>query len=290
MEEIIYQYLCEQLNTEEGLLTSYMGVPAVFNSKAPDDKDEGWDEKSQFPRVVFDLNMQADPERKISGQLLIDVMCENTEESVQVEDIEAVIKGAVDGCFFSNSELTISAQWESSNDFEQGNDDKIVGTTIAFDILAYPNQLTESPDPIAATNLWVKTLYSNAIVIGKDTLNSTWKATDESPAIYCSLFRLTDSAKMKSNYSVDWFDAEIHINVIAPTDNIRSMMCKNIIQTLRHATRIMLDDGSPMLIDKVTENLTADPLRNGQIIINGTYGVITKKSGIKLQHTYICRK
>lgn len=284
MDEIIGQYLCEQSIIREKL-TSYLVTPAIFNKNAPDDKDEGWEGESQFPRIVYELNMQADPERKVSGQLYIDIMCQNTIDTVPVEELESLVKDVVDGCFFSTSDLTISAQWKDSNAFEQ-DDDKVEGTTMVFDVLAYPDQLTESPDPIAATNLWVKTLYQSAIVIGRDALQPTWKATDESPAIYCSLNRITDSAKMKSTANVDWFDAEIHINVMSPTENVRSSICKKIIQLLRAASRIILDDGSPMLINKVTSNMAADPLRAGQIVINATYGVLPYQAPqTKLQRT-----
>lgn len=284
MEEIIYQYLCdcEELT---GLLTTWTETPAIFQTKAPDDTDEAWNDGIQYPRLVFDLNMQSDAERKISGQLMVDVMCEDQSDGVQVEDIEYAVKSAVDGCFFSNSELTISAQWNSSNPFEQGDDD-VIGTTLVFDVLAYPNQLTTDPDPIKATNLWLKTLYQKANVIGRDELPATWKPTDESPAIYCSLFRLGESPRMKSTYSVDWIGAELHINIMAPSESVRATISKQIIQLLTHATRIMLGDESPMLIDKVNANFSADPQRIGQVIVNTTYGVLTQKSGIKLQHTY----
>lgn len=284
MEEIIYQYLC-QCEELTGMLTTWSDVPAIFQTKAPDDTDESWGSESQYPRIVFDLDMQSDAERKISGQLMVDVMCEDQSDGVQVEDIEYAVKSAVDGCFFSNSELTISAQWNSSNPFEQGDDD-VIGTTLVFDVLAYPNQLTTDPDPIKATNLWLKTLYQKANVIGRDELPATWKPTDESPAIYCSLFRLGESPRMKSTYSVDWIGAELHIYVMAPSESVRATISKQVVQILSHATRIIMNDGSPMLIDKVTSNLAADPLRTGQIVVNATYGVLTTKAGIKLQHTY----
>lgn len=282
MESIIYNYLCDNI---EGL-TKYADVPAVFNTKAPDDMDENWNEETQFPRIVFDLNMQADPERKISGQLMVDVMCEDKSDSISVEKIEKSVRDYVDGCFFSTSDLTISAQWSSSNLFEQ-NDDDVIGTTIVFDVLAYPSQVTESPDPIAATNLWIKTIYSDAYVIGRDTLPQTWKPTDTSPAIYCSLFRLGESPRMKSTSGVDWIGAELHINIMAPSESVRATISKQIIQLLSHATRIILGDGSPMLIDKLNVNLAADPLRTGQVVVNTTYGVLTTETKTMLQHTYI---
>lgn len=282
MESIIYNYLCDNI---EGL-TKYADVPAVFNTKAPDDMDENWNEETQFPRIVFDLNMQADPERKISGQLMVDVMCEDKADSISVEEIEKSVKDYVDGCFFSTPDLTISAQWGSSNPFEQ-NDDDVIGTTVVFDVMAYPSQVTESPDPVAATNLWLKTMYQDAYVIGRDTLPQTWKPTDEAPAIYCSLFRIGESQRMRSTSGVDWIGAELHVNIMAPSESVRATISKQIIQLLSHATRIILGDGSPMLIDKLTANMAADPLRTGQIIVNTTYGVLTTESKIRLKRTYI---
>lgn len=282
MESIIYNYLCDNIES----LTKYADVPAVFNTKAPDDKDENWNEETQFPRIVFDLNMQADPERKISGQLMVDVMCEDKADSISAEEIENSVKDYVDGCFFSTPDLTISAQWGSSNPFEQ-NDDDVIGTTVVFDVMAYPSQVTESPDPVAATNLWLKTMYQDAYVIGRDTLPQTWKPTDEAPAIYCSLFRLGESSRMKSTSGVDWIGAELHINIMAPSESVRATISKQIIQLLSHATRIILGDGSPMLIDKLTANMAADPLRTGQVIVNTTYGVLTTESKIRLRRTYI---
>lgn len=282
MESIIYNYLCDNIDG----LTKYSDVPAVFNTKAPDDMDENWNEETQFPRIVFDLNMQADPERKISGQLMVDVMCEDKADSISVEEIEKSVKDYVDGCFFSTPDFTISAQWASSNPFEQ-NDDDVIGTTVVFDVMAYPSQVTESPDPVAATNLWLKTMYQDAYVIGRDTLPQTWKPTDEAPAIYCSLFRIGESSRMKSTSGVDWIGAELHVNIMAPSESVRATISKQIIQLLSHATRIILGDGSPMLIDKLTANMAADPLRTGQVIVNTTYGVLTTESKIRLKRTYI---
>lgn len=284
MEEIIYRYLLGQFGGNN-ILCTYMDLPAVFNTKAPDDKDDGWGDNPQYPRVIFELNMQADSERKVSGQLYIDVMCEN-KLTEPLDDMEALIKGAVDGCFFSTPEMTISAQWISKNAFEQP-DDKVCGTTMVFDVLAYPNQLTESPDPIEAVNTWIKNAYPEANVIGKDTLAETWKPTDESPAVYCRLYHIGESPRLKSTYNVDWFGAEIHVNVMAPSENVRATLCKQLTQKLTHSVRIMLDDGSPMLIDKIASNTAADPLKEGQIQINGTYGVLPERKGTPLKRAYV---
>lgn len=282
MEEIIYKYICTQF---EETISKYADAPSVFNTQAPDDMDENWND-AQYPRVIFDLNMQANPERKISGQLFIDVMCENETSSIQPEELESIAKNAVDGCFFSNQELTISAQWNRSDVFS-ANDDKVSGITLTFDVMAYPVQETEEPDPILAVNLWLKTLYQDAYVIGKDTLPEVWKPTDESPAIYCRLSNLGESSRMKSTAAVTWIGSTMNINIMAPSEKVRSIMIKNSIQILENATRLILNDGSPMLIDKINGNMAANPLREGQIQIKATYGVLNTYTGTPLQRAYV---
>lgn len=284
MESIIYTYLCEKFK-EKDMLAQYNDVPAVFNTKVPDDVDDNWNNGSQYPRCVFELKMQADPERKISGRLYVDVMCENETESVQPEELESIVKSAVDGCFFSNKELTISAQWDSSDTFSE-KDNKLSGITLVFDIMAYPVQYTESPDPILSTNLWLKTIYQKAYVIGEDGLPATWKPTDTAPALYCRLVNLGEG-RMPSTAAVTWIGANIRINVMAPSEHIRSRITRQIVQLLTNATRIMLDDGSPMLLDHITANMGADPLREGQITIKSTYGVLNDFSGTPLKHAYV---
>lgn len=287
MEEIIYKYLCSQFNNESSIaLAEYCSIPAIFNTSVPDDKDENWGDE-QYPRVVFELDMQSDPERKISGNLYIDIMCENETESVQPEDIESLLKGAVDGCFFSNPELTISAQWTSSNAFNDNKDTKVSGITLTFDIMAYPVQETQSPDPILAVNLWLKTLYQDAYVIGRDTLPETWKPTDNSPAIYCRLVNLGESSRMKSTAAVTWIGADMRINIMAPSEQNRSNIIKSCVQILINATRLILDDGSPMLIDNVSGSMGSNPLKEGQIQIKATYGVLNEYTGTPIKQAYV---
>lgn len=285
METIIYNYLCKNLN-KENLIALYADVPAVFNTSAPDDMDDNWND-AQYPRCIFQLDMQADPERKISGRLFVDVMCKNETSSVLPEDLEEIVRAAVDGCFFSTKDLTLSAQWYSSDDFSDEKDKELSGITLAFDILAYPQQETESPDPVRAVNLWLKTLFPKAYVIGKDVLPETWKPTDESPALYCRLSNLGESGLLKSTYAVTWIGADMRINVMAPSEKVRSTISKNSIQVLTNATRLMLDDGSPMMIERVTGNMAADPLREGQIQIKATYGVLNTYSGTPLKTAYV---
>ena len=295
MKTIIYNHLQNVfVDGEENLLATYIGRPAVFDTTVPDDiheeeeeeEESYWENDIQFPRCVFELNMQADPERKISGQLFIDVMCENKEESIRPEALAEIAKQAVDGCFFSKTDLTISAQWQRTDVFTQ-NDDKVVGMTLVFDILAYPKQGTDSPDPIHATNLWLKTIYQEAYVIGYDELPDVWKPTDQNPALYSRLSNIGQSSRMKSTAAVTWLCADINIHVMTPNEEQMARMSGTIPNLLIYADKLILDDESPMLIDSAISTIGADPQRDGQINIKATYGILpTEKAGEPLRNIY----
>ena len=286
MEDIIYNYLCEMLNS---YTTKYAGSPAVFNQLAPSDTDEGWDEDTQYPRAIFELNMQADTARKVAGQLYVDVMCENKADSVQPEELEAIVNLQVGDCFFSTDELTISARWNRSDPFKQGDDDKVIGITLTFDILAFPIQTTTNPDPIDCVNSWLKTLYPNAKVIGKDSLPTTWIPTSDSPALYCRNVGLADSPRMNSTYYVEWLQVDMALSIIVNNIEVKNIMLRNITEILKAATRLILSDNSPLMIDDIRVNHEANPLNTGQVGLKATYGVLRQESATKLNHIYLKR-
>ena len=286
MEKVINEYLCEILSN---YTTKYLDMPAVFNGSAPQDTDDGWEEDTQYPRAIFELNMQADPARKVAGQLYIDVMCENAANSVQPEELEAVVNLSVGDCFFSTDDMTISARWNRSDAFKQGEDDKVSGITLTFDILAFPLQTTTEPDPIDCVNSWLKTLYPNSKVIGKDVLPKVWVPTSESPALYVRNVGLSDSPKMNSTYYVEWLQVSMALSVIAPNIEVSTKMLRMITEVLKAATRLILSDNSPLMIDDIKVNHEANPLNTGQIQVKATYGVLRKQEATKLNHIYYKR-
>lgn len=285
MEEIIYNYLCDILINHT---TKFNDKPAVFYQLAPSDTDEGWEEDTQYPRAIFELNMESDPGRKIAGQLFIDVMCVN-DGDIQPEELEALVNLQVGDCFFSTDDLTISTRWNRSDPFKQNNDDKVLGITLTFDILAYPVQTTTEPDPIDCVNSWLKTLYPNAKVIGKDSLPKVWIPSSDSPALYCRQTGLGNSPKLKSTYYVEWLQANMSLSLIVSNTEVRNKMLRNITEILKAATRLILSDNSPLMIDDIKVNYEANPLNTGQIQINGTYGVLKQIETNKLSHIYIKR-
>lgn len=55
---LIYKRLLDSERLKS-LCATYAGKPAIFNTEAPDDKQEGWGGKSQYPRINFTCDMQA---------------------------------------------------------------------------------------------------------------------------------------------------------------------------------------------------------------------------------------
>lgn len=276
IEEVLYTHLQTNGTALQPFLATYGDTMAIFNQEAPKDTDANWGEGSQYGRIVFMMDTREDVERKVSGTLTVDVECEDGKQVP--EEMAPLVQELLEGYFFTDSEteLTMAARWKQSNYFTDPTK-KVIGVTLTFDLLAFPSQTTTEPDPIVATNTWLAALYPGATIIGTDTLEAIWKPTDEAPALYCRLAKLTDSTRIRSNANVDWFDAELRIHVLSPTLNVREAICKVIVQTLTRATRIMMEDNSPMQIWTTTASMAADQLRTGQITINATYGVLPPK-------------
>ena len=286
IEEVLYKHLQEKETELGSYMARWNSKMAIFNQEAPKDTDKGWGEGSQYGRIVFAIDTNDDPERKISGKLLVDIMCEK--EQTPPEYIEPIVKELIDGYFFTRPEITMAAQWSASNYFTEATE-KVVGVTLTFDLLAFPAQETTDPDPVKAVNQWLKILYPEGKVICKDILQETWKPTDEAPALYCRLASLGEG-RLPSSAAVTWIGADMRVCVMAPSENVRSAIAKNCVQALTNADKLILEDGSPMLIDAVSANLTADQMRAGQVQIKTTYGVLNQYTGTPLKNAYISGK
>lgn len=86
---LIYKRLLDS-DKLKSLCATYAGKPAIFNTEAPDDKQEGWEGKSQYPRINFTCDMQANEERASVGTLNIVAYTEST--SLVILEIETAIK------------------------------------------------------------------------------------------------------------------------------------------------------------------------------------------------------
>lgn len=274
IEEVIYKYLSES-NELGGMLARYRNSPAIFRDEAAKDTDTSWGDGPQYPRIVYTLNMQDDPQRKVSGTLTVDIMCYG---NIQPETIEAVLRPMIDGHFFTDGDTTIAAMWDSSPAFtEQAGKYIISGMSVNFDVVAFPMQETSNPDPIQALNRWMKEQLPEATVIGLDELPAVWTPPDpRKPAIYFKLDSLGPGT-IGDTYSVTWHLATIKALVISTNRTVRNTVAKFIVDNLAAYDRVKLLDGSNLFLKRLVCNMTADPIKEGQVTITGEYGVLTKR-------------
>ena len=269
IEEVLFPYLCksEQLTS---LLTKHEGEPAIFQQIAPKDTDEGWD-GMQFARIVYDIDKTGNVERKVSGTLYVDVIC--SKQSVPPEDIEKVLKELIDGYFFVVDGMTYAAKWERSDSFKTELNNKVFGITVTFSLLAFPKQNIGEPDTVALMNSWVKNVFPDAIIINVSETESVFKPTDEKPAIYWS-FRGLGESPISSIYHCTWVLNNLAMHVVAPSANVQNSLVQKVNNTLAFKSRIMFEDGTQFMLHSVTSNAASDPIRDGQLILQGSYPII----------------
>lgn len=282
IESVLHEHLLKQNKALEHYLASYGDQMAIFSQEAPGDTDEGWDTESQYGRIVFALDLTDDTERKFSGTLTVDVMCE---EGVQLpEEMEPVVRGLIDGYFFSTEEITIAAQWSASNYFTQPTE-KVIGVTLTFGLLAFPKQTTIEPDPIALFNRWTCDELNQALnralgkkdihVIGYKDMEPAWKPTNDVPAIYWRLASIGPCNWIPDTYNCSWHTAEIHGHILAPDKDTATIITRMIDNILTVKRRLIFEDMSPLMVDRnIRVNLSSDSMRAGQITIDATYGLL----------------
>lgn len=272
IERTLYQHLqnCTELAP---FLAEHSGKMAIFNQEAPPDMDKGWDHGSQYGRIVFAVDMTDDPDRKISGVLQVDFMCESDKQDPN--EVEPIIRPLMDGYFFKSTEGTIAAQWRASNYFTTTTE-KIIGVTLTYDLLAFPNQTTIEPDPIALLNKWTSTSLEGVVVIGHDYLPDVWKPAEKSVAIYWKLGQILPCSWINDTYNCSWQTAVISGHIMAPDENTAVLIARWIKSTLTVKKRLIFDDNAPLMVDRnIRVNATLDMLRTGQITLEATYGILT---------------
>lgn len=272
-------------------MATYAGNMAVFNQEAPDDQDPHWGKTSQYGRIVFYIDMQDDPQRNISGTMGVDLYCENGKQVP--EEIEPTLRELIDGYFFSNETVTIAAQWSSTQYFTDPTK-KVIGATLIFNLLDFPNQQTIDPDPVALINKWTADALADLLgipkvsVIGLDSLPAAWKPTNEEPAIYWRISRITKCNWIPDNFNCSWETATLNGHVMAPDNATATKIARVIQNTLTIKKRLIFEDEAPLMIDRnIQVTPTNDPLRIGQISLDGTYGILNIPAGnTKMEHIY----
>lgn len=255
-------------------LATFSGMPAVFNPEAPDDNQEGWEGKTQYPRVIYNFDLQANEERRSAGVLSVDLECQNTTE-VTPEAIELIIRDCLrDVILKTDNGCQYCFAWARTEAFtidDAGKTGMVIGSEIRFDILEYSSQETSDPDPIVAVNRYIKGLYPECLVIGYDRMEEITEPTKEAPVIYC---RLISVDKSRETNTVAWMDGRIAVHILCPEGEVRMKMAADIANRMSLDGEIIMLDHSPMFIKRLQVNYKSDYLKDGQIYITGHFGLL----------------
>lgn len=272
IEQVLYEHLIAQTELTERL-TTYNGVPAVFNQKAPADSDELWAAGPQYPRLVFYVDLQGDPERAMGGSLAIDIQC--PEDGTPPEDLEPVVRELVHGWFFSRGSFVAAAQWKQSRYFTEPTE-HVVGCTLSFDLLAFPMLTTDEPDVIGRINQWTDELDLGLHVINySDLPASAWRPGDGESAIYWRLVTDNPAGWIPDTFQTIWRLATVRGHIFAQDNQTAARAARAIIKHLYADKRLLRPREAPIMVNRRnTDDLTADPLRTGQLTVEATYGVV----------------
>lgn len=286
LEELIHKRLSEAKNLTK-YLTRYAGQPAIFTPEAPGDRESGWGRATQYPRAVFNFDMQADGERKSAGTLSVALICRNDSEAVP-ELIEPAVKKALKDVLLKDDNGTLYAfAWARTEGFSmtEEKNELLIGSEIRFDIMEYPQQETTDPDPIMAMARYIKDLYPDSIVVGIDKMADETEASKEAPVFYC---RLTEIEKLEETNTVVWMNGKIAISLLCPDGATRLKMAAAVLNSLSLDGEVTMLDDSPMFMERLTANLKSDYLKDGQIFVTWRYGLLRYKAvGYPLRHPNI---
>lgn len=286
LEELICKRLSEAKNLTK-CLTRYAGQPAIFTPEAPGDREAGWGRATQYPRAVFNFDMQADGERKSAGTLSVAIICRNDSEAVP-ELIEPAVKKALKDVLLKDDNGTLYAfAWARTEGFSmtEEKNELLIGSEIRFDIMEYPQQETTDPDPIMAMARYIKDLYPDSIVVGIDKMADETEASKEAPVFYC---RLTEIEKLEETNTVVWMNGKIAISLLCPDGATRLKMAAAVLNSLSLDGEVTMLDDSTMFMERLTANLKSDYLKDGQIFVTGRYGLLRYKAvGYPLRHPNI---
>lgn len=278
LSELIYK----RFTASEGLtkhLTTFAGNPAVFSPEPPEDNQEEWGGNTHYPRVVYNYDMQANEERNSVGTLSVSLLCQNTEE-IMPEAIEPEVRKCLrDVILLPEGGTPYCFAWARTDSFTENdkteNPYMTIGCEVRFDIMEYPSLETTDPDPVVATNRYIKELFPECLVMGYDRMEEITEISAERPVAYC---RLLSVEKSEETNNVAWMDGRIAVHILCPDSATRVKIAAAIANQMSLDGEIIMLDHSPMFIRRLQANYKSDYLKSGQIFVTGHYGLLRYKA------------
>lgn len=276
LEELIYKRFVDS-NELTKKLAVFNKLPAVFSPEPPDDNQEGWNNNIQYPKIIYNFDLQANEERHSAGILSVSLLCQNVAE-VMPEAIESLVRDCLRDVILQPAGGTpYCFAWARTDAFtiDDKKGDVTIGSEIRFDILEYPSQETSDPDPIMAADKYIKEMYPECLIMGYDRMEEITEATASKPVIYC---RLIATDKAEETNTVAWMDSRIAIHILCPDNEIRLKIATAIANKISLDGEIIMLDHSPMFIKRLQVNYKSDYLKDGQVFITGHYGLLRYKA------------
>ena len=265
LSQLVYNRLVLD-DTLSGMLAKFNGQPAVFNTEFPSDQQEGWEGKTQYPRIEYHFNMQADAQRASSGMLMLAIYTEKNPAAA--EKIESFVRRVLkDVLMMPSEEAPFCVAWARTDPYMlEGT--AILCKELVFDILEFPETFATYPDPVESMSLFLKEAFPEMFVIGVDRINEYQVATEDIPVVYCRLDLLQND---HTSMALAWVNCRIAIHVIAPTADARSKWVRLITNCLMLFGEAVMTDGTPLRFTGTQAANTSDYLTSGQIILSGQY-------------------
>lgn len=258
-------------------LARFRDSPAVFDTEFPSDQQEGWEQKSQYPRICYRTDMQVNQERNSVGTLRVALYTDK--QTLVIDEIEDIVKRCLkDVLMKPTGQAPFCVSWARTEPFLlEGM--AVLGRELLFDIYEYPKQETEDPDPVEAMNRYMKGQMEGVFVIGVDEMGSFKEARAEEPLFYC---RLEAVEKRVETNTITWMDGRMAVHIICPDVSERQKFVMRLADKLSWDGKIPMLDDSPMRIQKLTVSNKSDYLKEGQILVTGHYGMLRYKAKQKL--------
>ena len=272
LEELIHKRFISSESLVKRLAL-FNGAPAVFSPEPPDESQEGWSGSAQYPRIIYNFDMQANEERHSAGTLSVFLLCQNTTEIIP-EAIEPLVRDCLRDVILKPSEgAPYCFAWARTDAFtiDEKKGSVTIGSEIRFDILEYTSQETSDPDPIMAVNQYIKGLYPECMVMGYDRMEEITEASVERPVAYC---RLISMEKAEETNTVTWMDGKISVHILCPESETRQKTVAAIVNKMSLDGEIIMLDHSPMFLRRLQADYKSDYLRSGQIFLTGHYGLL----------------
>lgn len=275
LEDLIYERLATSPLAKQLARFGNSNAPALFYQNAPEDTAEGWSGRPQYPRADFIVDMQANPERKTSGVLTLNLWCRDGK--TPPEALEPMARAALCGVFLCPDDgMPYSLAWSRSDAFEQRSNAKprtlVIGITVQFDVYAFPCQLSNDPDPVVAVNGWLQDWAPQAVVIGRDSIPHILAPDEARPVFYCRLAGLQTAVETNT---VAWMNGVVFLHVFAGAR--QAQWIKALVDALALAGEVIMADGSPMFLRELRADSAADALTTGQLRLSVRFGLLRRE-------------